>query len=328
MTLSNLLGRWTSKTTKKNTNKKGTNSPPERVTLEPTPSAHTYPSPHSRPFQPRSQGEAETLKWLANPSAPAASCTLLDARNRAERHAGEAQRTHATAETRRWVRAPTDGNLARILRIRDGVGSTESTSALKAPGRNGGREAEIPRQVTSPVEVTEEETVGVSSEASQGSNRSASRHADRYVKVSRPRITHPGVGEFLERPRSCVAQFDQDELPPRPSCVPGNYDDTARPVIVELPEVEILTALEGRMTRCQRLLTVSRAGYREWERASSAIKSESSCSETSSSDEEPSGQGEPNSDSGDGDNGDELPLGDWSKDVPQRTSATSDSDSD
>lgn len=372
MPLFNFLGRWTSKPSN--------NSTSDPVTLEPIPSPHAYRSPHSRPFQPRPQGEVEARRWLANPT-PVASYMILHARDRAARHVGTTQRTHAAAETRTWVRAPTDGNLQRILQRRDDVGGTGSardTPVLSAPSFPSLREMvveagvelgsdgspvegriEIPQPLTAQVEdVADVEDAAPeprgrtgSQAGSRGRSTRAGRDSPWYVHLH-ANITDQEQEQSRGRPRSCRRRPDRgqdqrrghpcsrrgrpgpndrsglSDLPPRPSRVPGSYGepDTSRfgseddPAGAGQPaDVEIGTAVPGRVTRSQRMFSVSRPGpvpeeYRTW-----ALASRAAFGDVRFGDGERSGNAKSSSDS-ENEGDDEEELSDWSKDVPQRSS--------
>lgn len=63
-------------------------------------------------------------------------------------------------------------------------------------------------------------------------------------------------------------RYEVGELPPRPSRFPSHYDEEE-----ETPDAEIRSAMKGRVTRCQRMFSVSRpepipAEYHTWALAS------------------------------------------------------------
>lgn len=109
-------------------------------------------------------------------------------------------------------------------------------------------------------------------EASQTGSRSQvpravgipSRYAPRLPLVPQPETQ--GEQQQGQDPRYEAPHEEYPELPPRPSCIPDNHDiplpdieeDEEYPSKVK--EVEFGTAVQGRMTRCQRVLTVRRAG--------------------------------------------------------------------
>lgn len=321
MNLLAIFGRWASKT------------PSDPVTLEPTPSPRAYPSPHSRPFTPQPQGEAETRRWLSNPTTSAVD-SIVRTRDRAGYLVGRAPRTHATNETRRWLRAPTEENLRQILHRRDqAAGAPVLTSpsfpSLKQMVRDAGveltttssdgssvvgRVPEVPEPVPEPVPSPTNAHFGPPEEQVSVEPETRSRMGSqlgRKIRSKCPVRKSPKPPRYgLQAPYSSYQpevlgdpdedrggrsrfrspmldwsdlkrRYELDELPPRPSRVPGYHDEEG-----ESSDVEIRTATKGRVTRCQRMLSLTRpepvpAEYLTW-----ALASEEAFSNSEPSDKE------------------------------------------
>ena len=298
-----LLGRWNSKTPK-------ISNSPHPITLEPTASQRAYRSPHSKPFQPRPQAEAETRRWLANQTSEALD-SIIRVRDRATYLVSTAQRTHAASETRTWLRAPTDGNLQRILDRRDCVGvpvpflSAPTFTSLREMVTEAGvdlgppspvkEEPAIPRPVTAPPAVNARplaDEVGfmpatrASSELRGGSNpwvRRVVRKPKMYV-LRPPRATYPELQEQHPAPRGRsptrrVRDVPVHQLEPPDLLLRPGHPEPPQSASEEEDGVEVGTAKTANLTHSQRVVTVSRPQpmpeeFFTWELASRATFSE------------------------------------------------------
>lgn len=109
-----------------------------------------------------------------------------------------------------------------------------------------------------------EEIRGLALAASQAESQSQVPRAvgvpSRYASPSHP-VPRSEAQEEQKQEQGSKHETIHEESPellPRPSCVPDNYD-IPLPDMEEDEEIRFGTAVEGRVTRCQRVLTVPRA---------------------------------------------------------------------
>lgn len=109
-----------------------------------------------------------------------------------------------------------------------------------------------------------EEIRGMALAASWAESQSQAPHAvrslQRYAPYP-PRVLQPGTQGKRKQGQDSKYEVQYEEvpeLPPRPSCVPDNYD-IPLPDIEEDEGVQYGTAVQGTMTHCQRVLTVRRS---------------------------------------------------------------------
>ncbi|SPN96872.1 uncharacterized protein DNG_00392 [Cephalotrichum gorgonifer] len=125
---------FTHQASKDPSKRKPTASP---VLLTPPESPRPYSTTPRRyrraPFRPKHQAEPQTLSWVSSPNQSALDA-ILRKRDTGDYFVATTQRTHAAAETKTWMRAPTEENLRRDLRQRDRVGGATSRAPLpRAP---------------------------------------------------------------------------------------------------------------------------------------------------------------------------------------------------